>query len=123
MIPVSFTCEAEHLPAEGPGGHERYRPVIRVNGDVVWRGRPVDDPAEAEQVALGYLRYAIGGMLLAPDDRPGAAAGGPEEPAPGAVPLSASLDQVVEGLRREISDSMQRLQEFIDGGEWRRFLP
>lgn len=123
MIPVTITCEAEPRPAEA-GEEARFTPVVRLNGEAVWRGRPVTTAGEAEQVALGYLRYTIGGTLMGPADGRGGGEADPGQAAPGgAVPLAQSIDQVMDGLRREIADSMQRLQEFIDGGEWRRFLP
>lgn len=123
MIPVTITCEAEPRPAEA-GGQAGFTPVVRLNGEAVWRGRAVPTAGEAEQVALGYLRYAIGGALMGPADGRGGGEAGPGEAAPdGAVPLAQSIDHVMDGLRREIADSMQRLQDFIDGGEWRRFLP
>lgn len=123
MIPVSLTCEVESVTSAEPEATQRYRPVIRVNGDTVWRGRPVDDPGEAESVALGFLRYSLGGLLIGPHEDDAAPSGTPGGDAPNAAPLATSLDQVVEGLRREITDGMQRLQDFIDGGEWKRFLP
>gem|GEM_PF-6098960 len=125
MIPVTITCEAEAGEAGAAGG-ATWLPVLRVNGDTVWRGRPVGSPDEAEGVALGYLRYALGGALLGtgpggqgPADPEGEATEGPA----GERPLGDSLEEVVEGLRREVADGVQRIQDFIERGEWRRFLP
>lgn len=121
MIPVTITCEAEPVDAV-PSGPERFRPVLRVNGETVWAGAPVAGAEEAQRVALACLRYRLGGILGGADERH---ATGTQEAADDGepVPLSASVDQLVEGLRREVADGMQRIQDFIDGGEWKRFLP
>ncbi|HWH15393.1 MAG TPA: hypothetical protein VNT51_11660 [Miltoncostaeaceae bacterium] len=122
MIPVTITCEAEARETSGPQ-EGAWLPVLRVNGETVWRGRPVSGADEAEGVALGYLRYALGGALLGGEPATPPPTGEESEGAGGERPLGESLEDVVEGLRREVADGVQRLQEFIDRGEWRRFLP
>lgn len=116
MIPVNITCEAER----GTGTAGEWVPLVRVNGETVWRGRPVAAAAEAEGVALGYVRYALGGALINAPEPP---AGQPGGDAGAARPLGQSLEEVVEGLRREVADGVQRVTDFIERGEWRRFLP
>lgn len=120
MIPVTITCEAE--PMEGtPSGAAGFRPVLRLNGEAIWSGDALPGADEAERVALACLRYRLGGLLTGAEMPPPPREGDAADAEP--VPIATSVDQLVEGLRREVADGMQRIQDFIDGGEWKRFLP
>lgn len=109
MIPVELTCESR---PDGAGGHA---PVIAVNGREVWEGRPEPTAEDAERVALDYLRFALGGPLGGPPEG-GAPPPGREEP-PG-----SGLTDAVEALGRELTGALRQIGDFLERGDWRRFL-
>jgi hypothetical protein len=124
MIPVQLTCESEPIPSAGPthdaGAH---RPLIRLNGEPIWRGRPERTPEDAERVALAYLRYALGGALGG-DPAGGAPRFAPpqEEEATAENPAAAFLNEAVDALGAEVADALRRVNAFLESGEWKRFL-
>jgi hypothetical protein len=122
MITVELTCESLEIAAE-PGAESsnapRYRPVIAINGQRVWHGRPEPTAEDAERVALAYLRYALGGVLGAPADARREAGEG-EEPSP--PPGVAAVTEAMEALAREMVGALRRVGDFLERGEWRRFL-
>jgi hypothetical protein len=122
MIPVHLTCESEDIPAaERTEGALAHMPVIRLNGDPLWRGRPERSAADAERVALAYLRYVLGGAL----GDPGAAETRftpPEEEPPKAKPTGDAVGEAVEALGTELLGAIRRVSEFLEKGDWRRFL-
>jgi len=124
MIPVQLTCESEPIltsdPAPAAGAH---RPLIRLNGEPIWRGRPEPTPEEAERVALAYLRYALGGALGGdPVGRGPHFAPPPEEEATADDPAADLLNEAVEALGVELADALKRVNRFLESGEWKRFL-
>jgi hypothetical protein len=124
MIPVQLTCESEPIPTADPApAAGAHRPIIRLNGEPIWRGRPEPTPEEAERVALAYLRYALGGALG------GDPAGGeprftppPKEEATADNPAAAFLTEAVDALGAEVVDALKRVNQFLESGEWKRFL-
>jgi hypothetical protein len=127
MIPVQLTCESEPIAsADGPsgGGH---RPLIRLNGEPIWRGRPEPTPEDAERVALAYLRYSLGGGGALGADAAGAGAAGFAPPPtgegePADTSAAAFLSEAVDALGAEMVDALKRVNAFIESGEWKRFL-
>jgi hypothetical protein len=121
MISVQLTCDSVEVPAE-PGSVEgpRYRPVIAANGQRLWEGRPEPSAEDAERVAMAYLRYALGGLLQDPAaSRPEPPKGdAAEEPPPAAV----AVTEAVEALARDVVGALRRVGDFLERGDWRRFL-
>jgi hypothetical protein len=120
MIPVQLTCEAHELEPGQRTDEQRYEPVVALNGDVVWRGRPEPSAPDAERVALAYLRYALGGVLGAP----GASEGPPpprEEPPPSGG-SAEGVAEALDALGQEVRGALKRAGEFLERGDWRRFL-
>jgi len=120
MITVKLTCGSQEIAAE-PGAEDgpSYRPVIAANGQEVWLGRPEPTAEDAERVALAYLRYALGGLLEGPADsrrEPGAGE------AAGPLPGAAAVTEAMEGVAREVVGALRRVGDFLERGEWRRFL-
>jgi hypothetical protein len=125
MIPVQLTCESEPIPSAGPATDAGvHRPLIRLNGEPIWRGRPEPTAEAAERVALAYLRYALGGALGG--DAP---AGGeprfappPREESTAENSATALLGEAVDALGAEVVDALKRVNAFLESGEWKRFL-
>jgi hypothetical protein len=109
VIPVELTCESR---PDGAGGHA---PLIAINGRQVWEGRSEPTAEDAERVALDYLRFALGGTLGGPPDA--APPRGPEEPS-----ATSGLTGAVEALGRELSGALREIGDFLERGDWRRFL-
>ena len=122
MIPVHLTCESEDIAAEEREADGlRHRPVIRLNGEPVWRGRPERSAADAERVALSYLRYVFSGVMSDPtagDVRTPP----PGEPAGAARPSAAVLGEAVEALGTEVLGALKKVSDFLESGDWKRFL-
>lgn len=119
MIPVQLTCESERVPPAGGDEGLRHRPLIRLNGQALWRGRPEPTAQDAERVALAYLRYALGGALTGPADPPVGSASA-QEPRPTGV--ADALAEAVETLGRELEGALRRVGDFLERGDWRRFM-
>jgi hypothetical protein len=125
MIPVQLTCESEPIPSANPAA-DAHRPLIRLNGEPIWRGRPEPTPEDAERVALAYLRYSLGGALGGDS----ATGGGPrfapppkeEAGEPAENSATAFLSEAVDALGAEMVDALKRVNAFIESGEWKRFL-
>ena len=121
MISVELTCDSVEVPAE-PGSAEapRFRPVIAANGQRLWEGRPEPSAEDAERVALAYLRYALGGLLHDP------AASRPEPPKGAAAEeppaVATAVTEVVEAFARDVVGAVRRVGDFLERGDWRRFL-
>jgi hypothetical protein len=93
--------------------------VIAVNGSPLWQGRAERSPEEAERVALAYLRYALGGVLGGPTEPPGGS--GPQADR-NPMPTQDALVEAFEALSREVRGALKRATDFIESGEWKRFL-
>src|SRR5690348_12628480 len=125
VIPVQLTCESEDIAVEEREADGlRYRPVIRLNGEPVWRGKPERSAADAERVALSYLRYSLSGVMSDPtagDVRmppPGEPQGEPH----GGRPSAAVLGEAVELLGTEVLGALKKVSDFLESGDWKRFL-
>jgi hypothetical protein len=119
MTMVNITCTAIEEAAQEAGAAPGYVPAISVEGEVVWRGKALSGPEEAERVALDYLRYGLGGLLMAPE----APAGAPpraDEAERKSVPAAA--DELVDRVREELLEGLRRITQFLESGDWRRFL-
>jgi hypothetical protein len=118
MIPVQITCEAREVPPAERVDPERDRfwPVLMVNGAHVWRGRPQPTEHEAEAVALGYVRYTLGGGPPPP--------GEPGDTPPDGEPRSSAdaVTDALEAIRRDLTDAVDRATKFIESGEWKRLF-
>lgn len=123
MIPVQLTCESEPIPAADPSSAGAHRPLVRLNGETIWRGRPEPSPEEAERVALAYLRYALGGALGGDPagDEPRFAPP-PREEATADGSAAAYLNEAVDALGAEVVEALKRVNRFLESGEWKRFL-
>ena len=123
MIPVQLTCESEPIPTAGPTT-EAHRPLIRLNGEAMWRGRPEASAEDAERVALAYLRYTLGGALGDPAGADRRFQPPPQEPAgePADAPAAQLLSDAVDALGAEVVDALKRVNAFLESGEWKRFL-
>ncbi len=119
MTTVELSCGSEPVPAGAEGGDQAHRPVIAVDGQAVWRGRPEPTPEDAERVALAYLRYALGGLLAGPPDQIGP--GGPPDE-PGAKDPADLAAEALETLGREVAGALRRFGDLLESGDWRRFL-
>jgi hypothetical protein len=121
MIPVQLTCESEEIAL-----HERdedglgHRPVIRLNGEPLWRGRAEQSAADAERVALAYLRYVLGGAMA--DPAAAEARFAPREEEAPARPSAAVLGEAVEAIGSEVIGALRKVSAFIENGDWKRFL-
>jgi len=122
VIPVHLTCESEDIAVEERGADGlRHRPVIRLNGEPVWRGKAERSAEDAERVALSYLRYALSGVMSDPT------AGDvrmppPDEPAGAGRPSAAVFGEAVEVLGNEVLGAIKKVSDFLESGDWKRFL-
>jgi hypothetical protein len=120
VIPVHLTCESEDIaPEEREADALRHRPVIKLNGEPVWRGRPERSAEDAERVAISYLRYALSGVMSDPT------AADVRMPPPGDThgrPSAAVLGEAVEALGNEVLGALKRVSDFLESGDWKRFL-
>jgi hypothetical protein len=123
MIPVQLTCESEPITTADPAA-EGHRPLIRLNGEAIWRGRPEATADDAERVALAYLRYTLGGALGDPAGADRRFQPPPGEPAGEAAdaPAAQLLSDAVDALGAEVVDALKRVNAFLESGEWKRFL-
>ena len=125
MIPVQLTCESEPIPAAAPAPEAgAHRPLIRLNGEAIWRGRPEATAEDAERVALAYLRFTLGGALGDPAGEERRFQPPPREPArePADAPAAQLLSDAVDALGAEVVDALKRVNAFLESGEWKRFL-
>ena len=120
MIPVHLTCESEDIAAaEREADGLRHRPVIKLNGDAVWRGRPERSPEDAERVAVSYLRYVLSGVM---SDPTAADVRMPPREEPQARPSAAILGEAVEVIGSEVLGALKKVSDFLESGDWKRFL-
>jgi hypothetical protein len=120
LIPVHLTCESEDIAAhEREADGLRHRPIIRLNGEPVWRGRPERSPEDAERVAVSYLRYALSGVM---SDPTAADVRMPPPDEPQARPSAAVLGEAVEALGTEVLGALKKVSDFLESGDWKRFL-
>jgi hypothetical protein len=120
LIPVHLTCESEEIAAEEREADGlRHRPAIKLNGEPVWRGRPERSAEDAERVAVSYLRYVLSGVMSDPtatDVR------FPPREEPQARPSAAILGEAVEALGTEVLGALKKVSDFLESGDWKRFL-
>ncbi len=116
MIPVQITCEAREVPVPERQDDGRFWPVLTVNGAEVWRGKAQPTEREAEAVALGYVRYTLGGGPPPP--------GGPAPADPEADLRSsaAAVTDALEAIRRDLTEAVEKATKFIESGDWKRLF-
>jgi hypothetical protein len=120
LIPVHLTCETEEIAAEDREADGlRHRPVIKLNGEPLWRGRPERSAEDAERVAVSYLRYVLSGVMSDPTapDAPFTPRGEPQ-----ARPSAAILGEAVEAIGTEVMGALKKVSDFLESGDWKRFL-